>query len=263
LEMPGSLNITNVTANSVALTWIDLSTNETAFVIERAPGNTTNWAEIERVSSNVTSHVDTPLLCGRVYQYRVRAYRAPDDIYSSYSNVATATMPACVPADVSLSMLVSALTPDQGVPFDYVLTVNNAGPASALDIAVTDNLPAGLHLVSAQATQGQYDVSSAIWQIGDIPSGSSATLILKVRAGGGTFGHTIVNAAEITWANIQDPDSTPGNGDTQEDDWAQRAATVGCAPAAALNVPDGDVVGLIVAIDASEKFRLLPWRKHH
>lgn len=74
-----------VNDNRIDLNSTDNSTDETAFHIERSPEGTT-WVEIGTVAANVTAYSDLTPVCGGTYHYRVRAFRSPDSMYSSYSS---------------------------------------------------------------------------------------------------------------------------------------------------------------------------------
>lgn len=80
--------------SSIQISWTDNATNETNYRVERAENDA--WLEIATVSG--TSYLDTNLLCGYGYTYRVRAYRAVDDKYSLYSTEASAVTDACLSA---------------------------------------------------------------------------------------------------------------------------------------------------------------------
>ncbi len=57
-----------------------------------------------------------------------------------------------IPADLSLAKTADSPTVTQGDPIDYTLTVTNNGPSQALNVTVTDTLPAGVTFVSASGT---------------------------------------------------------------------------------------------------------------
>ncbi|MFN2541504.1 MAG: fibronectin type III domain-containing protein [Chthoniobacterales bacterium] len=88
---------TNLIANAssssqVNLGWMDNSTNETGFRIERCNGaGCTNFRQIAIVSANVSSYANTSLRRNTSYSYRVRSYNLAGS--SAYSNTATATTP--------------------------------------------------------------------------------------------------------------------------------------------------------------------------
>lgn len=72
--------------SSVQLTWIDNSSDETHFVIERSPGVLTQFVELKRVGSNVTTYLDAALAPG-TYLYRVRAFNSQTNQFSNYSPI--------------------------------------------------------------------------------------------------------------------------------------------------------------------------------
>ncbi|WP_297778123.1 DUF11 domain-containing protein [uncultured Roseovarius sp.] len=125
-------------------------------------------------------------------------------------------------ADLSLDKIaqdtsgvpISATT--AGTAFDFVLTVNNSGPAPATGVRVRDLIPSGFAYVSDDAaSQGDsYDADTGIWDLGDVPSGSSPALTLRVTMRD-TGEHT--NAAEIVASDLPDPDSDPASGALVDD----------------------------------------------
>src|SRR5260370_42430872 len=69
---PTGLTVTAVSATQVTLTWIDNSSNETAFAIWRK-GAGSDWARVGVVPPNTTTFTDLGLIPGTTYTYRVRA----------------------------------------------------------------------------------------------------------------------------------------------------------------------------------------------
>lgn len=85
---PSGLTVATQSQTQLNLSWVDNSTNETGFRIERSPNGTSNWQEIASVGANVTRYQNTGLNSDTRYFYRVRAYRAQDGQFSAYSPVA-------------------------------------------------------------------------------------------------------------------------------------------------------------------------------
>jgi hypothetical protein len=84
----------NLTATAVGLAvnlaWVDRSTNETGFVLERATNNTfTAGFTSFSLGANVTSYTDAAVVGGTTYFYRVRAVNQTGS--SGHSNTASAT----------------------------------------------------------------------------------------------------------------------------------------------------------------------------
>ena len=84
---------------TIALSWVDNSTSETAFDIERCQeANCSDFVKIGSVGPNVTRYSDATVTAGATYRYRVRAENGAG--FSAYSNTATATAstgPAALP----------------------------------------------------------------------------------------------------------------------------------------------------------------------
>lgn len=120
-------------------------------------------------------------------------------------------------ADLSLTKTVSAATPDVGEEVTFTIQVRNSGPDAATNIEIEDILPAGLAFVSDTATLGSYDEVEGIWSLENLPFNGEATLqvVATVEAAG-----TLVNTAEVVAVDQQDPDSTPNDGNSTDDDFA-------------------------------------------
>jgi C1A family cysteine protease/predicted secreted protein len=89
---PTNLTATAVSRSQINLTWMDNSSNETGFKIERCKGSTcTNFSQIATAGANVAAYSNTGLSSNTTYRYRVRAYNASGN--SAYSNIAAATTP--------------------------------------------------------------------------------------------------------------------------------------------------------------------------
>ena len=86
---PSSLTATAVSSSQINLAWMDNSTNEDSFRIERKLTSSPTFTQIASVGPNVTSYNNTGLSSSTSYTYRVRAYNTGGN--SSYSNTASAT----------------------------------------------------------------------------------------------------------------------------------------------------------------------------
>ncbi|MDT8382075.1 MAG: C25 family cysteine peptidase [Brevefilum sp.] len=89
-ETPTDLAALSVSTQQINLSWTDNADDETAYTIERSPDGVVDWTLIAEISADATAYSDTGLTPGTTYYYRVRAYRAIDQQYSPYSNVASA-----------------------------------------------------------------------------------------------------------------------------------------------------------------------------
>ncbi|PSL34561.1 right-handed parallel beta-helix repeat-containing protein [Chitinophaga ginsengisoli] len=97
----------------------------------------------------------------------------------------------------------------------YTIQLTNKGTANAPDIVVTDLLPAGITFKQATASVGTYSSATGKWQVALLNNGQQATLTITGTA---NAAGTITNIAEVTASKLPDPDSSPGNGVSTEDD---------------------------------------------
>lgn len=96
-SLPAAENLaaTVVPPAQVDLVWVDASSDESGFRIERSPNGNDDWSEIGVVWPNTTTFSHTGLTCGSVHHYRVIAFRSIDNTVAAPSNVASATLPSC------------------------------------------------------------------------------------------------------------------------------------------------------------------------
>ncbi len=89
LSAPTNLIATPAGAKKIDLRWIDNSSGESGFKIERSSNKGKSYSQIATMSGNATTFSDLGLRSGRIYYYRVRAYTATNN--SAYSNIAGTT----------------------------------------------------------------------------------------------------------------------------------------------------------------------------
>ncbi len=124
-------------------------------------------------------------------------------------------------ADMTLSKTVDNEFPDVSDTVTFTLTLTNEGPSDAFALVVEDVLPSGYSYVSDDSG-GFYDVGTGLWSVGNLTAGNNATLNLSAQVNAtGDY----LNTAELVNAVIPDPDSTPGNNDSKEDDQDEQATT--------------------------------------
>ncbi|MBO0323867.1 DUF11 domain-containing protein [Muricauda sp. CAU 1633] len=119
--------------------------------------------------------------------------------------------------DISVTNMVDNPSPSAGDQLVFTITVNNAGPNNATGLVVEDVLATGYGFVAATASVGTYDELVGSWDIGNLNSGTWATLQITVLVlPSGDYRNT----AELIALDTYDPDSTPNNNLSSEDDQA-------------------------------------------
>lgn len=109
---------------SIDLTWTDSVTDEAGFVIERALGTSTVFAEVGRVATDATTFSDTTTTAGLSTKYRVRGINSANAaVLGNASNVVTVT--PLIGAFIAAGP--SSLTLLQGLKATF--TVNATGTA--------------------------------------------------------------------------------------------------------------------------------------
>ncbi|MGD8807556.1 MAG: SdrD B-like domain-containing protein, partial [Chloroflexota bacterium] len=121
------------------------------------------------------------------------------------SNTAMAETAVARHADLSIA---KADDPDPvvaGESLTYILQVDNHGPSDASSVLVTDTLPAEVSLASYQASQGAFNESTGVWDVGDLALDASAALTIVVNVDSGAP-VSLTNYVEVTAAEV-DPDN--------------------------------------------------------
>lgn len=134
------------------------------------------------------------------------------------NNSSTDTTSITSVADLSLTKTSSNPAPNVGDTVTYTVSLNNSGSSTATNVQVLDPTPDGFTFGSATTSAGtSYSSGTSIWSVPSLASGASVTLQIT-----GTANRTgvITNTAEVTTSDQVDPDSTPNNQVTSEDDQA-------------------------------------------
>jgi hypothetical protein len=92
LPAPLGLGADPLSASQIKLTWIDRSSLEDGFKIERWNGS--SYAQIDIVGANINTYINSGLAPSTTYLYRVRAF-SNIGVDSGYSIESSATTPAC------------------------------------------------------------------------------------------------------------------------------------------------------------------------
>lgn len=81
---PTALRTSITSSDGITITWTDNSNNESGFKIERFDETSKVYSQIATVAADTTTFMDTSVVAGESYIYRVRAYNIMGN--SSYSN---------------------------------------------------------------------------------------------------------------------------------------------------------------------------------
>ncbi len=123
-----------------------------------------------------------------------------------------------VGSDLDLGVAASGSTPPIGTNVVLSFTITNSGPVITTGVTADVSIPSGLSYVSDDGA-GAYDSGTGLWTIpGSLANNSAVTL--QITAFVNSSGSYDV-IGEIQTSGQIDPDSTPGNGDTGEDDYAE------------------------------------------
>ncbi len=111
---PSSLSAIAGSSSQVTLNWVDGSSDEDGFEIERSV-NGGSFSSLATVGTDTTSFFDTGLNASTTYSYRLFAYNASGD--SGYSNTASATTGSVSPGTAVQVGLITLSTVGQGRGF--------------------------------------------------------------------------------------------------------------------------------------------------
>ncbi|UMB62231.1 gliding motility-associated C-terminal domain-containing protein [Lutibacter sp. A80] len=166
---------------------------------------------------NITATVNDGTL-GQTITNTTRAVIADQSDSDTTNNVGSVSIVPTAYIDLSLTKTVvdDVVNPEVGDMISFEIRVNNDGPTEATGVQVTDLIPSGYDFVNYSQSIGIYDPITGIWDISFIEVGNTAVLIVDVIV---MESGDYLNIAEITAANEIDVDSTPNNGDVNEDDY--------------------------------------------
>lgn len=175
---PATLVANAISQNEVTLTWADLSENEVGFGIERSVDNI-SFEQIGIVGAGVTTYTDATVDPYTTAYYRVAAFG--EHVFSTYSNVASATT-------------------DSGTPAAEIRITGNGRVIFNND--ATPGFADGTDFGSAVSTGGQVVRTFTVESLGDAPLLLTGTPVVKLEgSGAGSF--SVIS---------QPPSSLPGPG---------------------------------------------------
>jgi len=107
-------------------------------------------------------------------------------------------------ADIAVTKVASSGAAAVGSNVTFTVSAQNLGPSDATGLQVTDQVPAGLTLVSASTASGTYTSATGVWNIGALSSGTTATLTLVTTV---TAPGNLTNTATKTAETQTDPNA--------------------------------------------------------
>jgi uncharacterized repeat protein (TIGR01451 family) len=112
------------------------------------------------------------------------------------------------PPQLSVTKQADSANPAPGDLVTYTLTYSNAGPGTATNTQLTDNVPAGTTF--SDAPGASFTGSGALWNLGPLQAGASGTRTFRVRVLNSTpSGTPITNTAQLDAAEVSPVSSNP------------------------------------------------------
>ncbi|WP_341952091.1 CARDB domain-containing protein [Salinibacterium sp. TMP30] len=151
------------------------------------------------------------------------------------------------PAVLDLSLTKTRLGPAEvnvGQSVSFTIDVTNDGPAAATDVAIIDQLPAGLTYDSSVPSAGSFDSQTGIWSLANLPSGGTETLTVTATA---VQPGTITNTASIQSLNESDTDQENNSASASVDVVVRADLAIGKSVSPALAQP-GETVTYTVTV---------------
>jgi PKD repeat protein len=196
--------------NLVVLTWLDNSSNETAFYIERCQGvGCTDFGSfIATQWPDVPSYTDYAAIGGNSYSYRVRAYNGGG--YSAYSNSASIRVGAInQPPTAVISALPSSGAAPLSVTFSGSGSSDPDGTITAWAWSFGDGTSgSGSPVIHVYTTAGVYVATLTVTDSGGASNTTSVSINVTPMTSSGptapaslTASSTTRRRIDLTWIN--------------------------------------------------------------
>jgi uncharacterized repeat protein (TIGR01451 family) len=122
----------------------------------------------------------TATVAGAGAQTNTASISAADQFDPQTGNNTSSATETPQQADLQISKTVDNPTPNVGDTITYTITLTNNGPDTATNVTVQDILPPEL-IFSSIRGMGDYNPVTGIWTVGDVPAGTSQTLVLTAE----------------------------------------------------------------------------------
>jgi uncharacterized repeat protein (TIGR01451 family) len=123
-------------------------------------------------------------------------------------DAAMATIEVEAENDLSVTAAVTPEPPVAGHDATYTATIENRGPDAATDVVLSDELPDGVTVVSAETSHGRCTTpgTEIRCELGSLPSGSTARVTFVVRLARTLGGRRLSDSIDVTDA-VADPNA--------------------------------------------------------
>ncbi|MFD2036718.1 hypothetical protein ACFSKL_18075, partial [Belliella marina] len=149
-------------------------------------------------------------------------------------------------ADLDITKTAASSTVLAGENITYNITVNNAGPSNALDVTVSDVLPAGTGFVSA-SNGGTETGGTVNWSLGTIAAGENIELTLVVSTAASLEAGTTIS--NIAVADSPTDEDGPVESDPEDVDVETEAALNITKTAASSTVVAGENISYTITVN--------------
>lgn len=175
----------NGPSNATGVSVQDLLPNGYTFVSYTSTGGTYNSASgVWNIGNIIANNNKTLTITATVnqtgdYLNTATVNGNETDTNTTNNSSSVGTVPNNV-SDLAVTKSVSDGTPLVGSQITFTVTVTNNGPSNAQEVEINDVVPSGYTYVSSTATNGFYNASTGIWDIGNLSNGNVASLDMIV-----------------------------------------------------------------------------------
>jgi uncharacterized repeat protein (TIGR01451 family) len=110
--------------------------------------------------------------------YTIRIFKSAT-LYTDKTVMLSST--SCGSADLAITVTITPQTGNKGETLTYTFTAKNQGPNDVPDATAKINIPSNVTLLNASPSQGTYNASTQMWDIGALANGVSKTLTVSVK----------------------------------------------------------------------------------
>ncbi len=212
----------NTFTNNLTSVYFQSNDNTSIVAISDQFGGTNSYdgsGNLDTIESRITHNCDTGVNPdnitandGNTYLWELGTTRGICNTEDFGSNNGTVIYAFADSINLAATKTVNNAFPREGETITYTLRVENNGQDQATNVIYTDVLPAGVTFDSlGLITQGSYDQTTGIWNIGTLDPNQNARLELNVVVNSGTAGTTITNNLEFNSADQTDTNPNDNN----------------------------------------------------